>query len=596
MAEAKRYLFTGGGTGGHVTPNLAIIQGIRDEEPAAEILYLGIASGAEARLVPGREIPFATIRAHPFVSPRRPLAFLRFLTTIIFGIVRSVVHIVRFKPDVVVATGGYVSVPPVLAAALLRRPVFLHESNVRPGKANRLLAQFADRIGVSFEETVENFPADKTILTGYPVRSRIGRQDVRAARERLGIPADHRVAFVLGGSMGARSINRATADSIDRLLEDEKVTVIHSTGLSESTDYDAFDDTCRRLDGRDDAEPKRYILRRYFDDIEHAYAASDLVVARAGAGTIMELATVAKPVLLVPKSDSQDTHQLQNALSLKRRGRADVLFEELYDDENLGSITRVRGDLLAGKVGGLLDDEERLQQMAAALGTLVVPEAARINADVVRRMAHGRELPVPREPVTIGRLTNSEGQTTDLVFRAQTIGTERTADVRLLPGDAAGSATIRRRPTSTGDAVFHVEPKRGEVRVDGDQLEGPRELESGSTLHVAGRRLRFDTEKVDVPRPPRRGGFLARVLTVGSGTALSRVFGLLREGRPGGDVRGESYHGRIRGESDRGQLPASGVRRGTPSTALFCRRSSAWSEAARRRRPDVSSAPFSRRV
>ncbi|MCB9833533.1 MAG: murein biosynthesis integral membrane protein MurJ [Planctomycetes bacterium] len=531
MTEGKRYLFTGGGTGGHVMPNLAISREILEQEPESVLLYVGSGRGPERKITEGAKIPFVAIPARPFASPRRPRAFLIFALSLLYASLRSLVLILRFRPQVVIATGGYVSVPAVLAAALLRRPIFLHEQNVKPGKANMLLARFASRIGVSFEETLGYFPKDRAVLTGYPVRRRIAAGDRMAARERLRIPRDQQVAFVLGGSMGSRSINRATVEGLNRLLEDERVTLIHSTGLTENAYYDAWKDTNDRLRAAEVPEDKknRYILKRYFDQIEDAYAASDLVVTRAGAGVVMELAVLGKPALLIPKSDGADDHQLVNAVSLKERGSAEVLFEEMYEAAE-GTITRVHGDQLARKVRDLLGDPERLERMARSARNLAVPDAGPANARLVRELASQRRRPGPTSTqVLVGSLEREDGSTEELFFPVTLVADSAAADVRVGSAARGARALIRRTGHNRETTVFTLFRRAGEIRVEDEPVDGPHRLIAGQHLRLGDQVLRFNARIETRELEPRHGRVVASVLVTGLGTLLSRLCGLVRE-------------------------------------------------------------------
>lgn len=524
---SKRYLFAGGGTGGHVTPNIAVLRALREHEPDCDVRYVGTLGGPERRLVEPHDVPFHAVPARAFAHPRRVFAFLRFSLALALGTLRSLMILARYRPHVVVATGGYASAPPVLAAALLRRPIYLHEQNVKPGKANRFLARFATRVGLSFEETAEWFPAAKTVLTGYPVRKRIGRSDAAAARERLAIGKNQRVAFVLGGSMGSRSINRAMVDGLGRLLQSGEVTVIHSTGLKDNGGYNAWSDTNERL--RASALPDgcrdRYILRRYIEHIEDAYAASDLVVTRAGAGVVMELAALGKPALLIPKSDGADDHQLVNAISLKNRGSADVLMEEIYDDDE-GAITRVHGDQLARKINDLLSDSERLREMSRAAQNLAVPEAAENICTQVREIARSRRAASTSVQTLVGVLHDGEGREHELIFPTTGLSRSRLAEISL-PGAGRAKAIIRRSGSTREETRFRLHVLRGPVLVEDRQVIGDVRLTPGQVIRVGGSALTFNAHIRTEVRPLGHS-MLSSVLATGAGTLASRLSGLVR--------------------------------------------------------------------
>lgn len=310
---------TGGGTAGHVYPLLAIKERIGE----GEFIYIGSKRGIEGEIV--KNIKFFKISAAPFPSSLRNIAgLLKFFLKLIPGVAKSWWILRRFRPDLVISSGGYVSVPAVLAARLLSVPVLLHEQNLVPGRANLLLSRFASAVAVSFPDTKKFFKG-KAFYTGYPVRKRIKRVEKQEARRRLGFPGDVPLILVFGGSRGARSINQAVA-SLSRELLEKGFWVFHSSGVG-YPDYDAYGETEEILREKGVLGNRRYVLRRYIEEMEYAYSAADLVVCRAGAGTIEELKMVRKPGVLVPKIGLPGEHQLHNALFLKRYGVAEVVVE-----------------------------------------------------------------------------------------------------------------------------------------------------------------------------------------------------------------------------------------------------------------------------
>ncbi len=313
-----RIVLSGGGTAGHVYPLLAIKEALGE----GEFIYIGSRRGVEAGVV--RDMEFYPVPSAPFPTSKGDIpGFLRFFLKLVPGVLRAWWILKRFKPEVLISSGGYVSVPSVLAARLLSIPVILHEQNLVPGRANLFLSRFASAVAVSFPESKEFFK--NAYYTGYPIRGRIRRIDKEGARERLGIPPKVPLILVFGGSRGARSINRAMARLSSRLLQ-EGFWVLHSAGIG-YTNYHAFEDTAGILREEGVYGDRRYILRRYIQDMETAYSAADLVVCRAGAGTVEELKRVRKPAVLIPKIGLPGEHQLHNALFLKKFGVAEVVVE-----------------------------------------------------------------------------------------------------------------------------------------------------------------------------------------------------------------------------------------------------------------------------
>jgi murein biosynthesis integral membrane protein MurJ/undecaprenyldiphospho-muramoylpentapeptide beta-N-acetylglucosaminyltransferase len=529
----RRYLFAGGGTGGHVTPNLALIGELRARDRSAAVLYLGSGGGYEQRKLAGTDIPFRVVRCAQFVSPRRPLRFLRMAWNIVAGVVASAWHIARFKPDVVVATGGYASVPPVLAAALLKKPVFLHEQNARPGAANRFLARFADRIGTTFARTLEDFPPPRGVHLGYPVRQRMAEGSAEDARRRYGVAPGRKVVFVLGGSMGARSVNRGIVDALPTLLRDPNVAVVHATGLMKTPEYHAYEDTIERLQqlSLPTSIPGRYVCREFFDDIADVYALADLVIARSGAGVVMELAAVGKPSILVPKSDAPGAHQLENAVVLEEAGAAEIFFEE-PSYEHGHPVVRVFGDALARRVSALLSDEEQLLRMGRAAHRLAVPDAAKRCVDAVDEAIEGAPPVVFRKTKSrVAALLDSDGVTHELRFGANLLASGALSDVRLKKA-RGDRATIQRR--RSGDVVeFHLLRRSGAVSVNGEGVSTRRKLSPDDVLEVGGDRFTFRVFERDLLVEDAPARMARKAGATFAGTLASRLFGFLREAAAG---------------------------------------------------------------
>ena len=366
------YMFTGGGTGGHVYPALAIADEVRSRNPEARIVYVGARGRMEASLVPKRGYPIHLVYARGLPSGRRPLALLRFAFCTGFGVLQSLFHLLRHRPRMIVATGGYASSPVLLAHWILKslrlsggRRCFVHEQNVVPGKVNRLAGRIADRIGVSFKASLAHFPAEKATWAGYPVRREIGDASRVDARVSQGLPAGAKVVFAFGASSGARSINRAVVDALSRLLARPDVHIVHVIGQTRSPDYIAESDTRDRLEGLDltDEQRSRYHQSDYSHEIETLYAASDLVIGRASAGVVTEIGVCGIPSILVPLPYAPGDHQAVNARTLESRGAAVVLYESI-SVENGQTIGAVDGERLARLALEILDEPARLDAMS----------------------------------------------------------------------------------------------------------------------------------------------------------------------------------------------------------------------------------------
>ncbi|MFB3737792.1 MAG: undecaprenyldiphospho-muramoylpentapeptide beta-N-acetylglucosaminyltransferase [Candidatus Velamenicoccus archaeovorus] len=360
-----RVLIAGGGTAGHVFPALALARRLTAD--GAEVGFVGTARGQEARLVPAAGFPFEAVDARPFVRAvslealRAPIAAIRS--------VRACAPLVE-TADVVVGMGGYVSVPAALAALRGRRPLVLHEQNAVPGLANRALAVPARAVALSFPEAARLLPRrTRTVVTGNPVREQVVA--VRAERERLakearselGLEDDRRTVVVFGGSLGAQHVNRATVEALTRLRDRDDLQVLILTGPAHA------EAVARDVPG---GAALRVRILPFLDRIELAYAVADLVVCRAGATTVAEIAVCGLPAVLVPYPHATARHQEANARALQRAGAALVIMDHA-----------LTGDLLAGRITELLADRGRLRVMGARAHAWARPDAAEQLAQVV---------------------------------------------------------------------------------------------------------------------------------------------------------------------------------------------------------------------
>ncbi len=325
---ALNVVFTGGGTGGHLYPAIAIAQALGDR---ANVTFIGSADRLEAKIVPQAGYPLITVRSAP--------AKRAYVNAV--GVFQALRALRRLQPDIVVATGGYVSFQVVLAARMLGKKVALLEPNAHPGLTNRMLAPLVDEVWGAFAQADKRF-ANKYVHTGIPVRAALRSLPTReAALERLGLSTKRSTLLAMGGSQGARSIN----DALTSLLKSDGLPegwqLIHVTGEQE---YDRVRSALGKADG----------LRAYLNDVSDAYAAADLVLARAGASTVGELAATGRPAILVPYPHAAEDHQRANAALVAQTGAAVVV-----DDR----------ELIAGKLRGVLADvtkPARLAELRAA--------------------------------------------------------------------------------------------------------------------------------------------------------------------------------------------------------------------------------------
>lgn len=357
-------VLSGGGTGGHIYPGLAVAQALL-EETSPELLYIGVRGRMDETIVGAAGLPLETVRAAP-LRVGSPLAMLRNGVSLAAGVIESWRILGRFRPDAVFATGGYASVPVGVAARLRRLPLLVYLPDVNPGWAVRLLSRVATRIAATSERSLAALPKDKAIATGYPVREEFWTTSKAGARAKLGLPLDEPVLLVTGASQGARRLNEAVAGQLDGLLA--LCHVVHLTGRADEQQ------AVQRREALPEAQRARYNVYGYLDDIASAMAAADLAVMRSGASVLGELPAAGLPAVLVPGVYEGGYDQRANARYLAEQGAAVVL-----ENEELSKLTDV--------VRELLSDNERLRSMSEAAQLLARPDAARTIAKMLTEMA-----------------------------------------------------------------------------------------------------------------------------------------------------------------------------------------------------------------
>ncbi|MCI8633324.1 MAG: undecaprenyldiphospho-muramoylpentapeptide beta-N-acetylglucosaminyltransferase [Lachnospiraceae bacterium] len=315
-------MMTGGGTAGHVTPNLALIEPLRQK--GYRIGYIGRKNSIEAQLAKEAGLPFYCISAGPlhrdfnmenWVSPWKNM----------LGVMQAAHIIRREKPDLIFCKGGFVSVPVAVAGQMLHRPVVLHESDFTPGLANRMCLPFADTVCVSFEETMAHMPAGKAVYTGTPVRSELLQGSAEEGYRITGLRRGKPVVLVMGGSSGAGALNRLIGPAAERLTKEYEV--VHLCGKQEAQDCVP--------------RPGYFPMKYAKEELSHLYAMADMVVSRAGANALAELLLLGKPHILIPlpKAASRGD-QILNAKSFAAKGFSYVLPQEELTEESLSRALR----------------------------------------------------------------------------------------------------------------------------------------------------------------------------------------------------------------------------------------------------------------
>jgi UDP-N-acetylglucosamine--N-acetylmuramyl-(pentapeptide) pyrophosphoryl-undecaprenol N-acetylglucosamine transferase len=397
---------TGGGTAGHVNPALAIGSALRSED--TEFMYVGVRDRIEEEIVPREGMPLEFVRAVPY--PAGGGAKLpKFFLDLSVGVGQAMLLLLRFRPDVIVGTGSYVAAPAIIAAALLKklwllRPrIFLHEQNAVPGKLNKLMARFADKILVTFPETLHYFPKRKSELVGYPLRRRIAAIPREEALRRLdfSIPDGRRVVLAFGGSQGSRTLNHALIDALEYLIPyRDRLYIIHGVGLYKTPEYDAAADTGERLLRQYDAMQLTsiesfYTWRPYFHNIQHLYSVCNMVIARAGAGSLNEISAIGLPALIIPKAGLPGNHQVMNARAMERAGGAEVIYEQTTRTDGRFSEA-LDGKVLAEKIIALALNDSRLLQMRLRSRAFLNHDALPKIAAIIRGESPQDAAPLPR--------------------------------------------------------------------------------------------------------------------------------------------------------------------------------------------------------
>jgi len=360
-----RVVLTGGLTGGHTFPLIAVARSLRARSRVpVDFLYLGSRGSFERDAMDGEGIPSKRILSGKM---RRYFSIENLIDPfkIPVGFLQSLWHLFVFMPDAVFAKGGSVPVPVCLAAWVLRIPVVLHDSDAVAGQANRLLARFAARIAVAYPSAAAYFPAEKTAVTGNPVRAELLAGDASRADSYFGFSSGRPLVLVLGGSLGAQSLNRAIARMLPDVIRETQI--LHQTGEKNYAEAVALAGEYGIKAGRDGYVATPFLSASELSD---ALARADLVISRAGAGTVSELAAAGKAVILVPLPTAANDEQRMNAYEVARLGGALVL-----EEANLGE------HMLSGKVDALLRDPMLRAGMAEKIGAFHNPAAADMIAE-----------------------------------------------------------------------------------------------------------------------------------------------------------------------------------------------------------------------
>ncbi|NCB51600.1 MAG: undecaprenyldiphospho-muramoylpentapeptide beta-N-acetylglucosaminyltransferase [Clostridia bacterium] len=370
-----KFVFTCGGTAGHINPAIAVAGRLREAMPDAKFLFIGAEDRMEADLVPRAGYELKTVKITNIRRGFKPEDISHNLKTV-KNVLTSTAEARRiiddFGPDVVVGTGGYVCYPVLKAASGLGIPTAVHESNAVPGLTTKMLERIVDTIMVGFEESRANYRhPERVVVTGTPVRGGFLNADKRAAKELLSLDPHRPLLVSVWGSLGASRMNGIMKDFIIKACEDPFFDLIHSAGKA---GYSQMAEALEKE--RPDAFACGMDVRDYIYDMHRVMAAADLVICRAGAATLAELTAMGKPAVLVPSPNVTNNHQEKNARVLENAGGAKVMLESEFDAETL-----------YGVVSRLLRDPEQLERMSENIRSLGVTDATERIADIVLGLA-----------------------------------------------------------------------------------------------------------------------------------------------------------------------------------------------------------------
>lgn len=368
-SRPPKVIISGGGTGGHIFPAVSIANAIKELRPEAEILFVGAEGRMEMQRVPDAGYRIIGL---PIAGFDRKHLWKNF--AVLVKIARSqwkARSIIKdFKPDIAVGVGGYASGPLLKTASMMGIPTLLQEQNSYAGVTNKLLAKKAKKICVAYEGMEKFFPADKIILTGNPVRQNllVNKYTKAEALQDFGFNTNKKTILILGGSLGARTINQTLMDAIETIQANPDIQFIWQTGKI------YIDEVRNKVYGEGDRKIENLFITDFIKSMDKAYASADLVISRAGAGSISEFCLLEKPVILVPSPNVAEDHQTKNALALSTKDAAIYVKDaEAHDKLIHMALETVR-------------DDDKLASLKENIAKLALPDSAKIIANEVLKL------------------------------------------------------------------------------------------------------------------------------------------------------------------------------------------------------------------
>lgn len=345
-----KVVISAGGTGGHIYPALAIINKIKEEEPNSEILYIGTTNRMEKDLIPSLGYRYEGLEVTGF-KRKLSLDNIKTVTNFIGSIKKAKIIIKDFNPDIVIGCGGYVTAPVIYAAKKLGKKTFIHEQNSVVGLANKFLAKYTDKVGVSFESTINDFPSGKAVLTGNPCSEK-ALSIKKAKKEDLNIDKDKKLVLIVMGSLGSRTVNDKIISFIDK-FRNKNYSVIFVTG---TTYYEKV---------KDIKVPNNVKILPFIYEMPSVMKVTDLMVTRAGASTMSEITALEVPSIFIPSPYVANNHQYKNAMDLVNNNAGIMLEEKDLTDDSLISL-----------IDKTINDKEKLLDMKKNLRKLGIKDSS----------------------------------------------------------------------------------------------------------------------------------------------------------------------------------------------------------------------------
>ncbi|MEG2891780.1 MAG: undecaprenyldiphospho-muramoylpentapeptide beta-N-acetylglucosaminyltransferase [Clostridium sp.] len=362
-----KVIVSGGGTGGHIYPGVAIAKKIKENNKDVEILFVGSNNGLEKTLVPKEGFDIKLIEVEG-LNKKVSLKTFSSVKKVFKGYSMASNIIKEFKPDIVIGTGGYVCGPVVLSAAMKGIPTIIHEQNAIPGMTNKILSKFVKKIGITFEESGKFFNEKKVVYTGNPIRSQILSANRKVAREKLGFSEDIIVTLAVGGSRGAKNLNEAVVNMIED-IKSQNMGLLFITGEAQ------YDTIMKNIKDKGIVLNDNIKVLPYLYEMENALAACDVIVTRAGATILSEVTALAIPAILIPSPYVANNHQELNANALERVGAGIKLSE-----------SDLPSGILSKKLITLASSKDSLMEMKKASKSIGIVDASDKIYDIIKEL------------------------------------------------------------------------------------------------------------------------------------------------------------------------------------------------------------------